>query len=331
MYRIIKKLLPILLLGLSVGAVAEDDSTDKQRIITAAGARVRVLPQPDAATVATLPLGSLVSELNRSQRLEHIGATADYWYEIRLPDGQSGWVFGALTTAFAEETVSETYLKITRERLSRTLLFPEQIELVNFLEAVQFGLTPPEAEAELGLAYVQALRAALAMVNALDFAQREQPPYSTWLAENGDKGVIGHNESSGEFFVQLQLFRELHNRYYPLPVSDTIAWEAAQNPAPGECEGFLACYLAVLEETYGYYLKHHPDGQHVAEAVAQYDELFGADYEPQIIPEDRPELERQFAVLTTMLERLDHPDRAALLERFERWRQGLELPKKPLS
>ncbi len=54
-----------------------------------------------------------------------------------------------------------------------------------------------------------------------------------------------------------------------MPVADKIAWTAAENTLPGECEGYIHCYLSVIRLTYGEYLTRYPKGMYSKQAVQQ--------------------------------------------------------------
>jgi hypothetical protein len=59
----------------------------------------------------------------------------------------------------------------------------------------------------------------------------------------------------------------LHKKFAAAPIADQIAWEAAQNPLPGECEGYVNCYLFAQRMTFGEYLRLHPTGAKAVEAL----------------------------------------------------------------
>ena len=46
-----------------------------------------------------------------------------------------------------------------------------------------------------------------------------------------------------------------------------IAQAASQNPLPGECEGYINCYLYFIRATQGEYLERYPRGENAAEAL----------------------------------------------------------------
>ena len=69
---------------------------------------------------------------------------------------------------------------------------------------------------------------------------------------------------------------ELETKYHTLPIADRIAWAAAENPQPHDCEGDEVCHLFVFEGAIKY-LKLHPNGVHADEAVKSLDELVTAE------------------------------------------------------
>jgi len=60
----------------------------------------------------------------------------------------------------------------------------------------------------------------------------------------------------------------LHAQHEHTASADDMAWLAATNGLPGECEGFISCYLDIRNQLQGEYLRREPDGRHAGEAVA---------------------------------------------------------------
>jgi hypothetical protein len=109
--------------------------------------------------------------------------------------------------------------------------------------------------------------------------------------------------------VNSNVLWNLQSRYKDLPVAEHIAWEASQTPLPGECEGYLPCYIYKETETSGRYLKLYPRGAHADAALAALAESLGHIVEsfreansPYEVPrEDRSSFRRSVAALRAQL------------------------------
>ncbi len=240
-------------------------------ITTASGARLREQPDAGSAEVGRLQLGLIVEELERSAEKARVGSTEAHWHRVSAPGGARGWVFGSLVAPFDPARREETYLRISSERLSNAAAtFPELSELVRFLDRATKEVTRREARAELELTRLLALGRSLANIAMEDL---EKPPYSFWVKEHDPE--IVYSEPAGQWFVRSELLWKLRTKYAGLVLAERIAWEAAQTPLPGECEGYLPCYFYKETETNGLYLKLYPRGAHADRALAGISEFFG--------------------------------------------------------
>ena len=97
----------------------------RQKLTTASAVRVRASPETGAAEVARLKLGTVVSADARTAAETEIGSKRDYWYRVALPDGQQGWVFGALLADYDPARRDETVRRIVEERLNVETLSPD--------------------------------------------------------------------------------------------------------------------------------------------------------------------------------------------------------------
>ena len=61
----------------------------------------------------------------------------------------------------------------------------------------------------------------------------------------------------------------LHDEHRTSAAADDIAWIGATTGIPGECEGYIPCYSFGLNYTEGEYLRRHPGGRHVVNALEQ--------------------------------------------------------------
>jgi Bacterial SH3 domain len=293
----------------------------KSRITTASGVRVRQEPRTAAAEVARLPLGVVVRELERSAQKERVGAAEDYWFRVGAPNGAEGWVFGGLTAGYDADQRDEIYKQLAASRLANeTATFAELSDLVVFLERAVKEVTRPEALAELELARLLALHRSLASINMME---KDNPPYAQWTAAR--EGQIVYSDPAGLWFVRAETFWDLQERFKNLPIGERIAWEAARIPLPGECEGYLPCYLYLLTETEGRYLKLYPRGAHAAEALKAVADFFAAVNEDAATPnpvyevpaEERAEFQKALQGLRAQVAPAEHALREQVLKQLD--------------
>jgi hypothetical protein len=250
--RFINFILCIALIGLNAAAAVP------QRIITASNVRVRSAPKVQAAEVTKLAFGTLAEEIAQSAQQETINQVQAYWYRLNLPDGKAGWVFGGLTRVFDPLNKERIYCDITTARLQQANLnLGAYIELDQFITRILPEVSEPELVAELKFTQLRALQRAVTQTD-------KTPAFEAWIKEQEANLVYG--EPQGQWLVQSELFWQLTLEYQDLPIADEIAWTAAENMLPGECEGDAACHAEALKLTYARYLLLFPNGKHAADA-----------------------------------------------------------------
>lgn len=293
----------------------------RKLIVTAAGARLREQPETAAAETGRLQLGSVVDGLERSAHKSRVGSVEDFWHLVSAPGGARGWVFGGLVAPFDPARRDAVYLKLAGERLAQSAAtFADLSELVRFLDRATREVTQRNTLAELELARLDALARSLA---AVPFEQLNNQPFKSWTDERAKE--IVYSEPAGQWYVNSNVFWNLQSKYSPLPVAERIAWAASQTPLPGECEGYLPCYVYKQTETNGRYLKLYPRGAHadaalsnLAESLGQITEsLRGADSPFEVPREDRPNFRRSVAALRAQLALVPAPKKARVLARLD--------------
>jgi hypothetical protein len=314
-------LLALLLIAASLASASRAQDTQRLRITTASGVRVRAQPDTGAGETAKLPVGVVLNELEHSREKAKVGGSEDYWYLVSAPDGAKGWVFGGLTAPFDAARREEIYRSIAAERLgNKSASFADLADLVRFLDRVTKEVTRRDAVAELELARLSALARSLSAIPA---DQHENPTYKQWTAER-DKEIV-YSEPSGQWYVRADLLWDLQKKYADLPVAERIAWEAAETPLPGECEGDLGCTLYYASATHGNYLKLYPRGAHAAaalDAVAETfkyvtDDVRGTEHVYQVQPDEKADFKKTLATLREQLTPVGSPKSAALLKQLE--------------
>lgn len=261
-----------LLFAFTFTAQARQDAGAKQRITTASNVRVRSSPDTASEEVARLQLGTVVEELERSQEKALVGASEDFWYMVSAPGGARGWVFGALTAPFDAARREEIYTRLANERAAKTdATFAEASELVRFSERAAKEVTGRAARAEIEFTRLRALARSITFLSA---GEQQDEPRKQWAAEHEPE--IVYSEPSGEWYVRADLLWDLQAKYKDLALAERVAWEAAQTPLPGECEGDVSCNMYYLSATSGRYVKLYPRGAHASEAFKSLEEMVNA-------------------------------------------------------
>jgi Bacterial SH3 domain len=245
--------------GLVVSASALLTSAQEPtRITSVSNVRLRASPSESATVVATLALGTDLFQLDTGGE----GAT---WTRVRTTGGQDGWLPARLTRSLTAAKRIEVIEAIVRERLARKGDgFAPRTELVDFVERARKDSLDAEVAGRFALYWVQATSAAL---DAVPFGRGKQPPYKDWLASRPN--TVVYDEPGGRWRVRGNHLWTLQDEHARSSAADELAWAAVQNGLPGECEGFIPCYLRRLNSLEGEYLRRSAMGKHVDEAVAR--------------------------------------------------------------
>jgi hypothetical protein len=225
-----------------------------QIIVNVTSARVRSEPALSSSTVTFAKLGSLYPVLEQTAR----------WYKVRLSNsGATGWISmevagefdNAKRDAIYNDLIKKYYKEDDRD-------FPTSAEVFEFLTRARDEAADERTKADLSFKRFNALRCAL---KAVPSGKSDENPYREFLEKN-DAEII-YSEPSAEWLVRANLLWELHKSYAKLPIAEEIAWQAANNPIPGECEGYTNCYIYLVRVTSGEYLNFYPDGKYSREAL----------------------------------------------------------------
>lgn len=129
------------------------------------------------------------------------------------------------------------------------------------------AIATPPSKAEQGLARLQALQKKLSSIPV------GGKPSAQLLAAY--KNDIVYSEPSGRWLVCASLFWKLRDTWSNDPAAERIAWAAACQPLPGECETDAYCHLALVKMTDGRYLQLYPAGKHATEALSRMSQALG--------------------------------------------------------
>lgn len=291
------------------------------KIVTVSAMRVRRGPRASAEEVTRLKLGTVVSAVARSTNQDTVVGKTDYWYRVNLPSGATGWLFGGLLLDYDSGRREELLSQIIEARLkAENTSFSDRQEIYNL--AASAINEAKDANTRAGFELLKLLALANWAVSVPD-NQRDKSPYREWHQAH-DKEVIP-NEFAGGYNLRTELLWNLETKYHNLPVADRIAWEAAQNPQPSDCESDEVCdffqYVGEIE-----YLRLHPAGAHVGEAIKNLTDALTDDVintanskeGGKYAVEQRNDLRKDLTSLGLALAKTSAPEKAMLLKKLER-------------
>ena len=243
-------------------AQSEDVKLERaqNKITTVSAMRLRKAPQVSAEEVTRLKLGTVVNAIARSTNQDTVSGKTDYWFRVNLPNGQSGWLFGGLLRDYSAAQRTQLLREIIEARLKvENTEFADRQEIYNLAASAVTESKDTNTRAEFELLKL------LALANwATTVSEVETSPYREWYKTHAKDLVL--NEFAGGYNLNSEVLWNLETKYHTLPIADRIAWEAAQNPQPSDCEGDEVCgfFVGAGEITY---LSLHPNGVHASEAV----------------------------------------------------------------
>lgn len=311
-------------LALAAPAAAQEVSLGggRQKITVASNVRVRSGPETAAQEITRLKFGTVVTASARTAEQVELAGKRDHWYKVALQSGESGWVFGGFLSDYDAARGAEVMRRIIAERLkAETMTFNEGVDLYDFVTARIAEAKGAEAKAELELAKLHALDRAAGSV-APD--ERERSPYREFLKAH-ERELYFH-ELAGAIAVRADLFWELERRHHGTPAGERIAWAAAEQILPGECESDEVCQFINLHQTRGRYLGLYPAGPRAAEVLKNYEEALASEQVREILTgrggdkyvvEQRADLRKALTELRARLAKTSAPEKAAVLKRLD--------------
>ena len=229
--------------------------------------RLRGQPSATGAPLQTLDIATpLVTE----------GAPAGDWIRVRAGAAR-GWVRRDLTVPYdAANPLAALRTIAARSIGQESAPFTTRARLVNVLGDAARAAKAPAAKAELSLLRLRALQKAFDE-HAADPARGGGSSSNPLRAGRirADSSEVAYGEPQGQWFVRADVLWALRDRYRALPIAEAIAWDAATQQLPGECENDPTCIFAVAEMTAGRYLSHYPRGTHAPAALRQLTETLG--------------------------------------------------------
>lgn len=323
------KLLILASLILAVGPIspvtaqADDVKLDQAqaKITTVSAMRVRKAPQVSAEEIRRLKLGTVVNAVARSTNQDSISGKTDYWYQVTLPNGDTGWLFGGLLLDYATEKRQQLLRNIIEARFkAENTDFADRQELFNLAASAVNESKDANTRAEFELLKVLALAHSAVTVSQ---EVLDKSPYREWYKAHASEVVL--NEFAGGHNLNSDVLWKLETKYHTLPIADRIAWEAAQNPQPSDCEGDEVCNFFVISDEIKY-LSLHPNGAHAAEALRDLAEALTDDVirsangkgGDQYEVEQRSHLRKMLTSLRVAAAKTSAPEKTTLLAKLQR-------------
>jgi hypothetical protein len=282
-------------------------------IVAAFSVPVRSQASSSAPVLSNVKLGTIL----------RVAEKKSDWYKVQyLTGGQTstGWISASAVNDLNASARTETYRLIAEKNYKPQMDFESAAEFYEFTSKAGGDSDGSEKSAEIELKRLLALRSALKTIPA---DRREAAPYRDFLKAQ-EKEIV-FNEPAGEWLVVSNEFWNLHNKYKKMTVSDAIAWEAANNPLPGECEGYVNCYLFDMRMRFGEYLNLHPNGKNSAAALKNMTDYLSpivADAQQKTIYNgptdvtDRAEFNNLIAELRTIVARLQFVEKEKTLQQL---------------
>jgi hypothetical protein len=293
----------------------------QSKITTVSAMRARKAPQITAEEIVRLKLGTVVNAVARSTAKDTIGDKTDYWYRVNLPNGATGWLFGGLLLEYNASQRQALLRQIIETRLKvEETEFADRQELYNLAASSINEAKDVNARAEFELLKL------LALANwARTFPHEWKDKSADQRWRKAHAAEVIPNEFGGGYNMRSELLWNLEAKYHTLPIADRIAWAAAENPQPSDCEGDEVCHFFLFSPVIKY-LNLHPHGAHAAEALTSLNEVLtgqvidmanskGGD---QYVVEQRNDLKKLLASARLALAKTSGVEKAEILKKLER-------------
>ena len=294
---------------------------ERAKITTVSAMRVRRAPQVAAEEVIRLKLGTVVNAVARSVNQDTIGGKTDYWYRVNLPNNQTGWLFGGLLLDYDATQRQPLLRDIIQARLkAENTEYADRQEIYNLAASAIAESKDANTRAEFELLKLLALANWAATVSEDNI---QKSPYREWYKTHAAELVL--NPFAGGYNLNSDLLWNLETKYHALPIADRIAWEAAVNERPSDCEGDETCNFFVISDEIRY-LSLHPKGAHAAEALRDLTEALtdaviaeaNATGGDQYAIEQRTELWKQLVLLRVALAKISPAEKNELLKKLQK-------------
>jgi hypothetical protein len=264
-------------------------------------------------SIALLKLGERVKLLDKKSG----------WYRVECQsNSKRGWIAAEEAEELNNKSAEKLYLQIANKNYTQEMSFSHASELIDFISSVVKSVKSPDTQAELELIKLLALRRAISSTPTIggSYKNKNNSPYKEFLERY--KEYLVHDEPSGSYMVKSEAFWKLCEKYKDLPIADRIAWEAAQNPLPGECELYIVCNLYYFRMTVAEYLRLYPNGSKAKEALKNLSDALESiiksrsDFQGPTDVTDKAEFFNLIAELRTIVSRLPFIEKDKVLKQL---------------
>ncbi len=318
----------IVCLALSVSGPSPACAEEELLFIVGSNVRVRAEPTTKGREIGVTKFGQILPTIDKTAKPETVAGMEDVWRKVRLPDGKTGWLFGGLTMSYDPARPVDCLAAACDRRLAMT------------------DTVPADAVVVLDWVLDQAKKA-VSEDDRLFFGVYK-PLILSWYTSrlmdkdhNQDKAIkdptvkphadlLIYSEPAGQWLPRTEPLWELHDRCAASVLSDRLARKIADIPLPGESEGYPPAVIARARLSLGEYLKRHPDGLFVEEVLTVLEDWLnfepqgGYDTMAEIPKEDFPAFRQEVADFKAILQKVDHPKKAAVLGRLDAALQCLD-------
>src|ERR1044072_975677 len=175
------------------------------KITTVSAMRVRSSPQTSAQEVARLKLGTVVNATSRSPDQDTVGGKTDYWYQVTLPNGGTGWLFGGLLLDYDTNQREQLLRQIIEARLkAENTDFTDGQDLYNLATRSTTEAKNVNTRAEFELLKLLALANWAA---AFPSDRADKSPHREWLKAHAAEVIP--NEIAGGYNMRTELLWKL--------------------------------------------------------------------------------------------------------------------------
>lgn len=246
----------VTLVVLALILAAPSPAQEHRRLVAASNVRLRVEPSEEVRIITTLPLGTEVAEI--ATNLDRT------WVKVRTSDTVEGWMRDGLSRRVPAGQDARIAQDIIRERLARQEDgFRSWVELEDFINRMRTSLPDREWEARFALYRLKAIARAAEAGSYTRGATAQA--FAAWRERHAD--ALTFHGPGAEWMLRRDVILADHDRYTTEIAGDEIAWFAVTNGLPGECEGFVLCYLTSDDLLRGEYLRRQPSGIFVERAL----------------------------------------------------------------
>lgn len=204
---------------------------------------------------------------------------------------------------------------------------PAFADKVAAFEAKRAAIAAARGVEPRGAATLEWLRAAKALLESIPF-EGPSRAQRAWLDAHDD--LVVYHEPGGMWILQNTAVWRAHDENRQSTAADEIAWLAVENGLPGECEGYVPCYLSKLGALHGEYLARHPGGRHAADALDRMDEMLAIVLDDLLkrrdasdflkVPDDCADVRQMTGSLRATVSRVASPKGAKVIEELDRLR-----------